>query len=255
MMSASTRAVVTAGACVLLAGAVVFSPNSYLPAALVAIAIVIFAVGWPRLLAIPTQHSASVVIAATGIAGVITAITVQRMVLIALVVAGGIIAAFIAQMARKDGRPRLVESLAATVTGVAVASAASGWVALLGRDEQPNAGEFPSPLAVTVLAACALAISSLAVAMIPERFALGAAIITPGILGGILAAIFPSIHPVAGILLGLALGILVGALDQLFAHFPASTRLRPALAAALLPLLGAGIAIYTVARVIATLEL
>lgn len=255
MMTASTRAVVTAAACALLAGAVVIAPDSIVPALLVGAAIVVFALGWPRLLGVPPQNGASIVIALAGIAGVVAAGAVSRMIFIALVLAGGIIAAFIHQMLRKDGRPRLVESLAASVSGVAVVCAASGWIALLGREDQPNAGDFPSPLALTLLATCTLAAASLVVASLPRTLAAWLAIIAPGVLGGALGLAFHTIHPAAGIVLGVALGILVSSLDQLFSRFPASGRVRPALAAALLPLLGAGIVVYTMARVVATLDL
>lgn len=255
MMSASTRAVVTAAACALLAGAVVIAPNSIVPALLVSGGIIVFALGWPRLLGVPPQNGASVVIAGAGIAAVIAAAAVSRMIFIALVLAGGIIAAFIHQMLRKDGRPRLVESLAASVSGVAVVCAASGWIALLGREDQPHAGDFPSPLVLTLLATCTLAAASLLAASLPNTLAMWLAIVAPAILGGALGLAFHTIHPAAGVILGVALGILVSALDQLFNLFPSSGRVRPALAAALLPVLGAGIVIYTVARVVATLKI
>ncbi len=256
MMSASTRAVVTAASAALVSLTVFVDSslgwNGWLPLPLLAIGIVIFAMGWPRLLAVPARYGAAIVIAGSGLAALIAVATTGHMEPLALVMAGGVIGSFVHQMMRSDGRPRLVESVSATTAGVVAAVGSAGWIAIITRPNLPLAGQHPRPTALIVLAACILAVAALAVALTPQWLTWSLVPILGAVLGGGLGAIFPTVGWIAGTSLGFCLAVFTVGLHVLFDIFPASRRIRPALAAALLPVLASGVIVYTIARVIAT---
>ncbi|MDO5700206.1 MAG: hypothetical protein Q4P36_01895 [Bowdeniella nasicola] len=257
VMTASTRSVVTAaGATALAATAFVrVDPPlvGLIPALLLGVGAAVFAAGWPRLLGVPAQRGSSVVIALTGWAALGSAVLTQMFSYLPAILAGGVIAAFVHQMLRKDGRPRLVESLSATVAGVIVAVFAAGWVTTITRFLQADARAHPNPTALILTAACALTVACVATAFTPRAIAGTAATLAAGVLGALLGWIFPAVGLVAGAALGACLGLLQSSVQHAFELFPSSRRVRPALSAALLPVLAAGVPVYTIARVIANL--
>ncbi|MFD1506380.1 hypothetical protein FE374_16700 [Georgenia yuyongxinii] len=235
-MGASTRAAVTAlGAAVLaLAG---FAARDVLTG-LVLLLCLVFALGWPRLIDLPTYRGASLVIAGTAIAA-LAAVRFGTVAGLAIVAGLAVVAAFVHQMLRRDGRPRLVESVAGVVTGCAVVVSAAGWVAV---------GEGLTAESLVVAGAASIAAAAAATA-VPARTELVAVLATvvagaAGLLAGLLLEL---VGPVPGLLVGLAVGILTAALHVLFGLFPASSRVRPALSAAMLPLLVPGMAVHLVA--------
>ncbi|NLE72474.1 MAG: hypothetical protein GX609_10380 [Actinomycetales bacterium] len=251
-MEVSTRAVLTAVLAALMAvasfvvGAGVLEAAGELPvvvaAGLLALAI---AAGWPILLGLPNVLGSSVVIALGG-AGAVVVVTATRtqpyLEELPVVVALAVLLAFVNELARQDGRHRLVDSVAGTVTGVLVAASSAGWIAA----ERSHDGT-----ALVVSAAVALAVAA-AVSAMPLGPWLGA-LVTSGaavVGGGAVGAVMAELGPAVGAVLGLAMGILVAALHALFDRLPALRRRAAAFTVVVLPVAVSGILVYVVGRVL-----
>jgi len=239
----ATRAVVTAvlAALVAVAGYVGGMPVTIASGLLA----VVFAVGWPTLAGLPFPPGSSLVIGLGGLGAVVAVqVTPDQPYLryLPIVFAASIVLAFVSELLRRDGRTRLVESVAGTVTGTLVAVAVAGWVAI---------GRTPGGEPLVVGGALALAVGSAVVALplAPWLLALVTAAASAGAGAGA-AAVLPDIDVVAGLLLGLAVGILVATLHVLFDRLPTLEQRRPALAAVTLPVTVTGILVYVVGRVL-----
>ncbi|MPV37225.1 hypothetical protein [Georgenia subflava] len=239
-MGASSRAAVTASGAALLAVAGYLSQN--LLTGVVLVLGTLFALGWPRLLELPTRRGASIVIALSALAG-LAVVRLAGAGELAVVMGLAVVAAFVHQMARRDGRPRLVESVSGVVTGAVVVVSAAGWIAI-------DTGEVTEALVVTAAATIAAAAATTAVPARTELVASVATVVGGGI-GLLIGTVLAGVGTVPGMLVGLAAGILTAALHVLFGRFPASHRIRPALAAAVLVLLVSGVPVYLVSRLLA----
>jgi len=239
MMGASTRAVLSAlgAAAVALSG---YLSVDILTGVVLALGLV-FAAGWPRLLSLPTERGGSLVIALTALAAVVV-VRLTSLGDLALVMGLAVVAAFVHQMLRRDGRPRLVESVAGVVSGAVVVASAAGWLAV-------ERGAVTDELVVTAAAAIAAAAAVTAVRA-PTRLVAALATVAGGGVGLLTGTLLDSVGPVPGLLVGLAAGILTAALHILFGRFPASRRVRPALAAGLLLVLTSGVPVYLVSRLL-----
>lgn len=253
-MEVSTRAVLTAVLAAVMAvtsylvGLPELSGAGELPvvvaAAFLALAI---AAGWPILLNLPNLLGSSVVIALGG-AGAVVAVAATKgapwLRELPIVVALAILLAFVNELARQDGRARLVDSVAGTVTGVLVAASSAGWLAA----ERSVGG---TELVVT--GAVALAVAAF-VSAFPLGSWLGALVTTgAGIAAGVAVGLLSTDVPAAvGPVLGLAMGMLIAALHALFDRLPALRRRTAAFAVVVLPVALAGIVVYVVGRVLVT---
>lgn len=215
----------------------------YLGATGVAVVVLIlalaFATGWPRLLGLPTAHGGSVVIALSAIAGMVI-VRLLSFGDLAIVVALAVIAAVIHQMTRRDGRPRLVESLSGIVTGAVVVVSAAGWAVTDANGE------------LVVLAAATIAAAAL-VTSLPLRAGLTG--ILAAVLGSLIGAgagyAFAEIGWLPGLLTGMATGILTAACHVLYGRFPGAGHGRAALAAGLVLVLVPGVPVYLVGELLA----
>ncbi len=194
-MDLSTRAVVTACLAAVVAVAAFFGP---LPLTIASGALALgVAIGWPRLLDIPVHGGTRVVIAIAGLGAVAaTAATHGEPALrhLPVVLALSVVLAFVAELLRRDGRPRLVESLIGTVSGIVVATSSAGWIAA-GRTD---AGE-----SLVVTTAVALAVAS-AVSALPLGGWLNAAL-TLGLAvlaGGAVGYVMPDLELLGGVWAG-----------------------------------------------------
>ena len=243
LMDVSTRAVLTA---VLAAVVAVAAYLGAVPVAVVALVLVLVtAVGWPVLLGLPSPVGGAVVIALAGAGAVGTVVATRGQPYLRelpVVVALAVILAFVNELARQDGRVRLVESVTGTVTGVMVVTSAAAWVA---------AERTPAGTSLVISGAIALAIAA-AVSAVPLGGWTAATVTTfAAVLGGGAAgAVMPSITALAGAVLGLATGVLVAALHALFDRLPALSRRWASIAALVLPVSVSGILVYVVGRVL-----
>lgn len=242
-MGLSSRAVATSVVAAVVAAAAFYGifPLTIATAVLA----VLVAVGWPALLDQPAKGGSGLVIGMTGV-GAVAAVAATdgepSLRNLPLVLAMGVVLAFVAEMLRRDGRPRLVESLLGTVSGLVVAVSAAGWIA--ADRTEPGA-------ALVVTCAATLAIAS-AVSALPLA-GWWSSIVTvalAAVAGGALGFALPAVEISNGLWTGVVSGMLVAGLRALFDQLPALERKQAALAAIVLPVTVGGILVFVVGRVL-----
>jgi hypothetical protein len=242
-MTNSTRAVLTS---LLAAAFAVAATLGAAPLTLLTLAVVgLFAYGWPVLLDLPWRAGASTVLALTG-AGAVEAVRLAPQAGLRdlpLVVAIGLILAFVREVLRRDGRIRLVESLSAMVAGVVIVVAGAGWLAAA----QDAGGE-----SLVVTSATCLAVAAAVSAALPWRGWLNVGLTTGAALlaGAGVAAALPALGALQGAWGGMVAGVLVASLHVLLDHLPEARRRDGALGAVTLPILVGGMLIYIVGTIV-----
>ena len=237
----STRSVLTAGAAAVLAGAVALSTGTI--AGVLALVALAFAWGWPRLMSLPAPGGSSIVL---GLAGLGTVLAVYAtpsapwLRNVPLVLAMGVVLAFVNELLRSDDRPRLVESLTGTVAGVVVVVSTAGWLAIA----KTSGGE-----PFVAMSAAALAIAS-AVAAIPFYGwpSFGLTVLVGTGAGAIAARLLPGPGLAAGVVVGFVCGLLVASVHMLLARVPSLRGVPGGLAASAAPIAISGVLVYAVAR-------
>ena len=172
-----------------------------------------------------------------------------------VVMALSVLAAFLVQMARQDGRRDLVEDLSATVAGNLVMVSGAAWCALTPGLADP-----------AVIVPCALALFAGALltvlevrATILEALTLTVPALVAGVAGGVLAAVgfFGPGHTglqqelqsaAACVIVGFVAGVLMASANRvLWTHrwVPGG---RAAVASAIVPILALGAPVYVIAR-------
>lgn len=239
-MSKSFRAVVTATAATGV-GITAFG-DRYLLVLTVTAMVVIFAIGWPGLLGLPARRGSTMLLLISLVAGVSTILLTADLAYVALAFGLLVVAAFVHELLRRDGRPRLVESVAGSVTGIAVIVSGVGWLAI---------GSGASAVGLHLVGAVALAIAAVCTsAPIPAPWGPVLTTAVTALAGLGVGAVVPAVGMTTGLLVGLAAGLLSAAAGHLLSQFPASGRLWPALAAAVLPVLVCGVPVYVVGRLL-----
>lgn len=242
-MDASTRAVATAAVATALAVCAYLDP--LLLVGLIAVLVVVFAIGWPALLGLPAPLGGRVVI---GLGGLGALLAIQQtegepfLRGLPIVFALAIVLAFVNELMRVDGRERLVESVSGVITGVLIATAAAGWVAA-----QRTAGG----TSIVVVGAVALAVGA-AVSVIPVSIwvSAGVTVAASGAVGAALGLAMPGLEPLPGGIIGVAVGILGVTLHELFDRLPALAHRWASVGAIVLPVTVTGTLVYVVGRVL-----
>lgn len=99
----------------------------------VAVGGVVLAWGWPGVLDLPSPRGTTTVLALASLGVAAAAVLTTSDPLLRWVpaaVAGAVLLTFVHQLARRDGRPRLVSTVAGTLTGIAVLASGTGFVGL-----------------------------------------------------------------------------------------------------------------------------
>ncbi len=237
LLGATSRNLLAAGiGLVLTAASFVGAP------AIIAVLVILvlgLAAGWPRLVGLPSRLGSAVVIAASGLLGLTVVLLAASLVPLLAVLAFAVVAAFVHEMARRDGRPRLVESVTGTVTGAVAAISAAGWVVVSGVG--------PPAVLVTATGA-ALTVAGLA-ALIPLGSRVtGPVAVAAGLGAGVAsAALLSGLGYATGAAVGIGAGLLTASVRVLFEHYPASGRPSASAAIATLPACALGIPAYAVA--------
>ncbi|MFV2145068.1 hypothetical protein [Isoptericola sp. G70] len=243
-MTVTTRAVTTAALAALVAAAAYLGPLWTTAAAAGLVALV--AIGWAALLRLPADGATVLVVLLAGLGGVAMAwATEDEPVLrnVPLVIAMALVLAFVAQMLRRGGRPRLVESVSGMTAGIVVAVSASGWVAT-GRSDAGAALVLTSAVALAVAAA----VSALPIAGGWTGSLLSVAF--GAVAGAGTASVVPEVEPIAGMITGIVAGLVAAALRFLFERQPALARRRAGLTAAAVPVVVTGVLVFVVGRVV-----
>ncbi|WP_410050670.1 tellurium resistance protein TerC [Actinomyces sp. MRS3W] len=212
--------------------------------------------GWPALLRARHDPGATAVLALTGLSAAVLVAITNDFGMAGVVMAFSVLAAFVAQMTRRDGRKHLVEDLSATVTGNLVMISGAGWCALRTGIADP-AVIVPCTLALftgallttlnvraTVLEVLTMTLPALVAG------AAGGALASVGFFGASHVGLEPSLQSAAACLVaGFVAGVLMAVANRvLWTHrwVPGG---RAAVASAIVPILALGAPVYAIARV------
>jgi hypothetical protein len=238
-MSATRTAVATIALAGLLALTAAAGPWLLLAAVVVVVAGV--AAGWPALLALPSPRGTAVLVGLTGVAAAAAvalppaADTDPPLRWLPAVAALGIVGTFVHQLLRRDGRPRLVESVSGAVSGQVLVVLAAGWLAV---PERGATGVLPVGAAALAVAAAACALPW------PARLRQGVAVVAGTGVAALVAGVLPQVTAIPAAMVGFALAGALSAFDRLLPAQP-SARTPPALwAVAAAPLAAGGTAVY-----------
>jgi hypothetical protein len=212
----------------------------------VALGGLVLAWGWPVLLGLPSPRGTTAVLA-IGTVGMAATVLLTKtdpyLEWVPAAMAGAVLVAFLHQLLRRDGRPRLTESIVGTVTGLAVV--ASG-VALAPL---PHVLSGDSSLAAAM---AGLAAGALADPLIGQRrlrqWALFVAMLLGGLAGFVVSLLagHPEAAPAA--LLGLMAAAVSHATRRVLAVLPAASGPRAQLAIAASSALIIGVVAYVIVR-------
>lgn len=240
-MSSRARALVT-----LVGGGVLFGALSLGPEATSVASVVIgiiLATGWPFLIELPNPGTSRRVIVAMSVASSLAAyfLGVRELVFLA---GFTVIAGFVAEMARRDGRPRLLEQISGTVSGSMLALMAALWTrtVIVHPDGVDAARAVLTAVAVAVLLEVFIPHSLRSIRHIV--YMLG------GFAGGLIFMLFADIEWYFAAIAGLAAGTILAMFDSILRRLPPATRRRPGAALAMVPLCAAAVVAYTLVIVI-----
>lgn len=237
-MKSRARAFVSVLGAAALFGAVTLGAEA---TAIVAVIIgIILAVGWPFLIELPNPGTSRRVIIATSAAAGLVAyfLSVRELVFLA---GFTVIAAFVAEMARRDGRPRLLEQISGTVSGSMLALMPALWVRTV------VVGGAGTAAARAVLTAVAVAL--LLDLLIPYslRHLRHLVYMAGGFIGGLGFMLVSDIEWHYAAIAGLVAGTILAMFDSILRRLPPATKRRPGVALAMVPLCVAAVVAYTLA--------
>jgi hypothetical protein len=214
-----------------------------------ALVVLVVAIGWPVLLQLPDVRGTSLVIVLTGWAAVgvawLSAGDARPLATFAIVVAFAVLAAFAHELIRRDGRPRLVESVTGTLSGQVAAVLAAGWVLL------PDSA--PGVAGVVVAAAAAGAARLVTGLPLPGRLSGWVSLGLGAVAGTVAAVLLGRDSLQACVAAAITVAAVVAGLDRLLATQVAGGKRRPVgvLAIAAAPVSSVGMVAYTVIRLLA----
>jgi len=254
-VSSSATASTTAALAALVAVAA-FAPAVLLTVAVVLVGLLV-ATGWSPLLSLPSPRGTASVVAlaaaAAAVAVVLTAVPgSDPLGVLPQAAALALLVAFVHQLLRRDGRPRLVESVTASVTGQAVVVLGAAWVALPATVAGPSFAAVVLTAVATTAAVCA--------GGWPLRVAGPLSLLVGGATGWVASAVAVLLGAggpvsgvrwtVAGIVAGIGAGLLNAAWRAHAQRLPTVHGLAAALAAAATPVALAGAGAYVVGRLL-----
>ncbi|MDD9207211.1 hypothetical protein PU560_12150, partial [Georgenia sp. 10Sc9-8] len=153
-----------------------------------------------------------------------------------------VVAAFVHQMLRRDGRPRLVESVSGVVAGVVVVVTAALWVDV-------SAADGGRTLVLVAAAGLTLAAVWTALPVSVAVLASGAALLAGG--GGLLVAhLLPGVELAVAAAVGAGAGLFTAVLHTLLGRSPHVSRPLAGLGAAMLPVLVGSVPAYLAAQLL-----
>jgi hypothetical protein len=235
----------TAGTTVVLAGLWCLGAyaGTWTAAGAVLLAVLALAAGWPALLGLPTPRGTTAVVA---LGGALSAVAVgatdsePRLVWLAPALAGGVVGEFAHQLARRDARPRMVESVSGTIAGLVVLASLATVLALPGTPAGAD-GVATWAAAVTV----AVVVQALT---LPGRWLLALGVVLGALVGALLGGLLHDDTVVAGLVVGAISAAVAVMLHRLLVVLPSAGRAPGWLALAVAPVAGSAIVAYVVLR-------
>jgi hypothetical protein len=216
----------------------------------VALSAGVIAWGWAGLLGLPSPRGTRLVLAVGSVGAIGTVLATVDDPFLAWVpaaLAGSMIVAFIHQLARKDGRPRLVESIASTITAIAIVVSGASLVAL------PRIEHGAWVVAIASAAVAVSAVTDLAGGsqrLIPWLLPL--AMLAGGAAGILVGYRLGDVHWGAAALLGVLAAGVSHALRRVLSTLPAISSARSQLVSASASVLTGGVVVYVVGRLLMT---
>lgn len=212
----------------------------------VALGGLVLAWGWPVLLSLPSPRGTSGVLAAGTVLMAASVILTRddpflRWLPAAMAVA--VVLAFLHQLMRRDGRPRLTESVAATVAGLAVVSSGVSLAPL----PHVNQGEHALAAAMAGLGVSVLADPLIGLARF-RQWALFVAMLLGGAAALTVSLLADNPRPGPAALLGLLAAAVAHAARRVMVVLPAAASSRAQLAIAAAASLLSGVLTYVVVR-------
>ncbi|XVX19730.1 hypothetical protein ACQP1U_15715 [Actinomycetota bacterium] len=209
---------------------------------------VLLAWGWPALNGSPSRVGSSSVLALSSIGAAIAAVVVlddPYLRFLPLAMAASVIGIFLHQLLRRDGRPRLSESVAVTAAGVAVISSGAAYIPL----PRLEVGDVVVAAAAAAVAAGSIADllsgrSSLRAWMLPLAMLLGG-----GAAVGVMAGAGGR-ELGAAALIGVCASTVAHAMRRALAVLPPIAGTKGQLASAAASLLLTGAVVYVPARLL-----
>ncbi len=204
----------------------------------------VLAWGWPRLLGSSSRFGASLAVGVTAVLAPAAAVLSTgepylRLVPVALAIGLGLM--FVHQIVRRDGRPRLTESIGVTSFGLALVAVGTTWLPL-ARASRPADLATVALVAVAVgsLADLAAGIRAIRPWLLPLAMVLGAsgAVVAAAVLG--------TPRPATAALAGLLAAAVSHAMRRVLVVLPPVTAIRCQLASAAAGLLVPGVVAYGV---------
>jgi hypothetical protein len=205
--------------------------------------VAVMAWGWPMLVDLPSPRGSMTTVGLGGAACVASvALSHEEPLLqwLALALAGAVVLEFVHQLARRDGRPRLVECVTGTLAGVVVLASMSSWTAL-PRTEVGADGV----LLAVVPVAVGLAIQALP---LPGRLASVVGVVAATLLCGLAAGLVTEPTVLSGLVTGLVAGAVAMMLHRLLSVLPPAGSAPAWLALATAPLAASGMVGYVILR-------
>ena len=211
--------------------------------------------GWPALVRSQHDQGATSIVALTGLTAAVAVALRGDYGAAGVVMALSVLAAFLVQMARQDGRRDLVEDLSATVAGNLVMVSGAAWCALTPGLADPAV---IVPCALALFAGALLTVLEVRATTL-EALTLTVPALVAGVAGGVLAAVgfFGPGHTglqqelqsaAACVIVGFVAGVLMASANRvLWTHrwVPGG---RAAVASAIVPILALGAPVYVIAR-------
>lgn len=235
--------IVTAVSAALLA--VATAADQALGAAAVAWLGLALAWGWPELLGSSSRFGSSLAIGLAGVLGPVTvALTPDEPYLrhVPVVVAAAVLAMFLHQLVRKDGRPRLTQSVATSAAGIALATIGVAYVPL-GRTSGGR-----EVVIVVAIALAASAVADLAAPLDrlrPWMVAIAAAL--GFFAGGISGLLIDEVGVLGGVVLGVVAAGLAHVMRRVLAVLPPIRGVRGQITAAAASVLVTGVPVGVLA--------
>jgi len=214
----------------------------------VGLAAVVIAWGWSGLLGLPSPRGTAFVVAVGSAAAIGTALaTVDDPYLawMPAALAGSMIVAFLHQLARRDGRPRLVESIASNITAIAIVVSGASLVAL-SRTQHGGLVVAIASSAVAVSALTDLAGSSPRM----RAWLMPLAMLAGGIAASVVGYLVGGIGWGSTALLGVMAAGVSHAVRRVLGMLPAITGARSQLVSASASVLTGGVVVYVVGRLL-----
>lgn len=203
---------------------------------------VVLAWGWPGLHGSSSRFGSSLaigVVAVLGPAAAVVPADEPYLRLVPVAVVAGLAVMFVHQMVRRDGRPRLTESIAVTSFGIAVVTLGAAWVPLTrsGRAADLAVIAFAA-VAASALGDLVTGLARLRPWMLPIAMLLGggAGLVAAALLGG------PDSGPAA--LTGLLCAAVAHAVRRVLTVLPAIGTFRAQLASGAASALVPGVVVY-----------